>query len=204
VNERFPRLDQKEVVLPIRCVCCVCVCVCLCVYIYIYIYKTSPSHLSHHPIAEFRVLGKVVPQQYATSYFSLVSWNGVRLSPLHMSNIAWPVLPPPDNRWWVWNSRWNENWQVKLKCSEETFHNATSSIINPTWLGQGRRGGKLPNRLSYATAETQIDATFSHYDVSLRWGRICQCCSCSLWNFWFVHRICSDIRGVSDTLCTGK
>jgi hypothetical protein len=38
-------------------------------------------------------------------------WSGVRLSPLGTSATNWPIVPAPDNtRWWVWSSRWNENW----------------------------------------------------------------------------------------------
>jgi hypothetical protein len=25
----------------------------------------------------------------------------------------WPIVPAPDDRWWVWSSQWNENWQGK-------------------------------------------------------------------------------------------
>jgi hypothetical protein len=50
----------------------------------------------------------------------VVSWGGVRLSPLGTSANIWPIVPGPDNRWWVWSSRWNENWQGKPKYSEKT------------------------------------------------------------------------------------
>jgi hypothetical protein len=57
----------------------------------------------------------------------------------------------------MWSSRWNENWQGKLKYWEKTCPSATLSTTNPTWpdLGSnpGRRGGKpATNRLSYDTA----------------------------------------------------
>jgi hypothetical protein len=41
----------------------------------------------------------------------LVSCGGVRLSPLGNWATIWPIVPDPDDRWWVWSSRWNENWQ---------------------------------------------------------------------------------------------
>jgi hypothetical protein len=41
--------------------------------------------------------------------FLFVSWCGVRLSPLGTSAINWPIVLAPDDRWWVWISRWNEN-----------------------------------------------------------------------------------------------
>jgi hypothetical protein len=64
------------------------------------------------------------------------------------------------SEWWVWNSRWNENWQDKLKYSEKTCPTATLSTTNPTrsYLvsNPGRRGGRpATNRLSYGTALDQ-------------------------------------------------
>jgi hypothetical protein len=86
-----------------------------------------------------------------------VSWGGVRLSPLGTSATNWPIVPAPDDRWWEWNSWWNENWQGKPKYLENTFPSATLSTTNPTWpdLGwnPGRRGEKpATSRLSYGTA----------------------------------------------------
>jgi hypothetical protein len=83
--------------------------------------------------------------------------EGVRLSPLGTSATNWPIVPALDDRWWVWISRWNENWQGKPKCSEKTCPSATLSTTNPTWpeLGSdpGCRGGNpATNRLSYGTA----------------------------------------------------
>jgi hypothetical protein len=102
----------------------------------------------------------------------------VRLSPLGTSATNWPVVPAPDDRWWVWSSRWNENWQGKPKYSEKTYPSAILSTTNPTWhdLGSnsGRRGGKpATNRLSYGTA----------FDVFLTSGsgRSCACISVSDW-----------------------
>jgi hypothetical protein len=69
----------------------------------------------------------------------------------------WPIVPAPDDRWWVWSSRWNEDWQGKLKYSEETCPSATLSTKNPKWPDLGSnpdpRGGKpTANRLSYGAA----------------------------------------------------
>jgi hypothetical protein len=63
----------------------------------------------------------------------LVSWVGVRLSPLVPSATNWPIVPAPDDRWWVRSSRWNENWKGKPKYSEKTCPSATLSTTNPTW-----------------------------------------------------------------------
>jgi hypothetical protein len=61
----------------------------------------------------------------------------------------------------MWSSRWNENWQGKLKYSEETCPTATLSTTNPTWPdlspNQGRRGGRQEtNSLSYGTAYNRV------------------------------------------------
>jgi hypothetical protein len=70
-----------------------------------------------------------------------VAWDWVHLA------TDWPILPVLDDRWWwMWSSRWNENWQGKPKYSEKNWHSATFSTTNPTWtqLGSnpGRRSGK--------------------------------------------------------------
>jgi hypothetical protein len=92
--------------------------------------------------------------QFLVSFSFLVPWGGVRLSPLGTSATNWPIVPAPDDSWWVWSSRWNENWEGKPKYSEKTCPSVTLSTTNPTWpnLGSkpGRRGGKpATNRLSY-------------------------------------------------------
>jgi hypothetical protein len=106
---------------------------------------------------------------YFVSYMSQVfpktecrffSWGGVRLSPLGMLAAVWPVVPAPDDRWWVRSSKWNENWQGKLKYPEKTCSSPTLSTKNPIWpdLGSnlGCRGGKLAtNCLSYGMAFKQ-------------------------------------------------
>jgi hypothetical protein len=84
-------------------------------------------------------------------------WGGARLSPLGTAATNWPTLPAPDDRWWwVWSSRWNEDWQGKLKYSEKTCPIATLFTKNPTWRdpssNPGRWGGQpASNRLSYST-----------------------------------------------------
>jgi hypothetical protein len=89
--------------------------------------------------------------------FFLISWDGVRLSPLCTSSTNRPILPPPGDRRWVWRSGWNKNWQERPKYPEKTFSSATLSATNPTWpeLGSNpglRRGKPASNRLSYGTA----------------------------------------------------
>jgi hypothetical protein len=41
--------------------------------------------------------------------------HGVRLSPLGTAATVWPIVPPPDDKWWLWSNRWNANWQGKPK-----------------------------------------------------------------------------------------
>jgi hypothetical protein len=57
-----------------------------------------------------------------------------------------PIVLAPDGRWWVWSTRWSENWQGKPKYSEKTCPNITLSTTNPTWpdleSNPGRRCGK--------------------------------------------------------------
>jgi hypothetical protein len=106
--------------------------------------------------------GEVVP------FFSYSGW-GETESTWYIGH-SWPIVPAPDDRWWVRSSRWNENWQGKPKYSEKTCPSATLSTTNPTWpdLGSisGRRGGKPEiNRLSYGTAYEVV-----HYFVSWSQG----------------------------------
>jgi hypothetical protein len=142
----------------------------------------------------------------------VVSWGGVRLSPLGTSATIWPVVPVPDDRWWwVWSSRWIDNWQGKPKYSKKACSNATLSTINPTWpdLGSnpGRRGGKpATNRLSYGTAFDLCNFTHSvrKYDIYHR----------ELWNdsgwspllcyslFYFLHIASSSLIEVLITVFT--
>jgi hypothetical protein len=69
---------------------------------------------------------------------------------------CWPIVPAPA-WWWLWSSRWNEDWQGTLKYSEKTCPSATLSTTNPTWPDLGSnpgRSGEKPatNHLSYGTA----------------------------------------------------
>jgi hypothetical protein len=89
------------------------------------------------------------------------SWGDLRLSPLCTSATNWSIVSAPDDRWWVWSSRWNKNWQGKQKCSEKTCPSTILFTTNPTWpdlgLNPGRRGGKPgTKRLSYGTANQVI------------------------------------------------
>jgi hypothetical protein len=61
----------------------------------------------------------------------LVSWGGVRLSPLGTSATNWPIVSPRMIYDECGSTRWNENWQGEPKYSEKTGPSATLSTINP-------------------------------------------------------------------------
>jgi hypothetical protein len=84
-------------------------------------------------------------------FFLIISWGGVRQSPLGTSATVWPIVPAPDDRWWCVEQ------SVEWELAAETCHSATLSTTNPACpdLGSnaGRRGGKpVTNRLSYGKA----------------------------------------------------
>jgi hypothetical protein len=120
-----------------------------------FIFRTYPVLISVVLLLAYSELSHAAPM--CVSFCSLVSWGGVRLSPIGTSATNSPIVPALGDRWWMWSSLWNENWQRKPKYSEKTYPIATLSTTNPTWpdLGSnpGRRGGKpATNRLSYGTA----------------------------------------------------
>jgi hypothetical protein len=87
---------------------------------------------------------------------SLFIWGWVRLNQLGIPATLWSILPASDDRWWLWSSQWNKNWQGKSKYSEKTCPSATLSTTNPTWTELGsnpgrRNGNPVDNRLSYST-----------------------------------------------------
>jgi hypothetical protein len=94
---------------------------------------------------------------------SQFSSHGMRLSTRGTVATVWPIVPAPDDRWWLRGNRWNANWQGKPKYSEKTSPSATLSTTNPTWpdpgSNPGRRGGKqVTNRLGYGTAWKPVNS----------------------------------------------
>jgi hypothetical protein len=77
----------------------------------------------------------------------------VRLSPLGTSVTNWPIVQAPDDRWWwMYSSRWNENWQGKQKYSGKTCSSSTLSTTNPTWARTRAAAVEaVTNSLSYGT-----------------------------------------------------
>jgi hypothetical protein len=123
---------------------------------------------------------------FANFFFFLVSWGGARLSLLFTAATKWHIVPAVDDRWWVWSSRWNENWQGKPEYSEKTCPSATSSTTIPTCLdlgsNPGRRFGKpATNRLSYGTAVCKLYMQL-YLSVDIR-----------------VHRFLLTVKGYSST-----
>jgi hypothetical protein len=111
---------------------------------------------NHRPAPSMFCNKRVTKHQNKHDLFFYFS-HGVRLSPLGTAATVWPIVPAPDDRWWVRSNRWNANWQGKQKYSEKTCSSAILSTTNPTWSdpasNPGRRGGKpATNRLSYGTA----------------------------------------------------
>jgi hypothetical protein len=109
--------------------------------------STIPRGIQITPTSMFR-------QGLSTIMYS----HGVRLSPLDTAATVWPIVPTPDDRWWLWSNQWNANWQGK-PCPS-----ATLSTTNPTWpdpdSNPGCRGGKpATNRLSYGTAHQLYKTT---------------------------------------------
>jgi hypothetical protein len=119
--------------------------------------NTSPKNHRLFPIVTIRFHSVLI-------FFNFL--GGVRLSPLRTSATNWRIVPAPDDKWWVWSSRWNENWQRKPKYSEKTWPSVTLSTTNPTWpelsSNPGRSCGKpTTNHLTYGTAKTAFILSFS-------------------------------------------
>jgi hypothetical protein len=114
--------------------------------------------------------------QYYVTEFTVLSFGFLGWDETGTSATNCPIVSAPDDRWWVWSSRWNENWQGKPKYSEETCPSANLSTTNPTWpdLGSnlGRSGGKpATNRRVYTESSlTKIEQQF--YQLLFRWNVI--------------------------------
>jgi hypothetical protein len=69
-------------------------------------------------------------------FFSFLGW--VETESTWYFGHYWPIVPAPDDRWWMWRSRWNGNWQGKRKYSEKTCPVPLSPPQIPhdmTWAG---------------------------------------------------------------------
>jgi hypothetical protein len=94
-----------------------------------------------------------------------VGWD----SPLRTSASNWPTVPASDDRWWVWSSWWNENWQGKPKYSQKTCPSATLSTTNPTWLDVGSNPGRRDGKLELCQGHHHVQsALIKHWLLDLR------------------------------------
>jgi hypothetical protein len=66
---------------------------------------------------------------FCGSHTFLVSWGGVRPGPPGTAATNLPIVPDPDDGWWMCSSRWNENWQRKPAplplCPSQISHDLT-------------------------------------------------------------------------------
>jgi hypothetical protein len=90
-------------------------------------------------------------------FFFLVSCGGGETESIWYISHYQAYCTSLNDRWWVWNNGWNENWQGNLKYLDKTCPSATLSTTYPTWpdLGSisGCRGGKpATNSLNYGAA----------------------------------------------------
>jgi hypothetical protein len=107
-----------------------------------YIYKLTTHRFSWSFCYNSGIIGHDFPLQIIIiiienryNYFFFVSWGGVRLSPLSTPATNWPIVPTPNNIWWIWSSGYNENCRGKPKYSEKTCPSAISSTTHLTWPG---------------------------------------------------------------------
>jgi hypothetical protein len=78
-----------------------------------------------------------------------VGWD----SPLGKSATIWPAVAAPDDRWWMWSSRWNENWQGKPKYSKKAcFSSILSTKILHDLTRKGIRAAAVESRRPTASA----------------------------------------------------
>jgi hypothetical protein len=119
-----------------------------------------------------------------TLFFNVpgVGWNWLHLVRRPLIGLLYQTSP--DGRW-VWNSRWNKNWQGKSKYLEENCSNAALFTTNPTWPDLGlypdcRDGKPETKRLSYGTAVCPVYFTDSIIKTKVMCtGFQClQSCSC--------------------------
>jgi hypothetical protein len=108
------------------------------------------------------------------------SWGGVRLNKLGTSATKWHIVTAPNHRWWMWSSRWNENWRGKPKYREKPGPAPLCPQISLD-LGSnpGRRSGRLAtNQLNYYTASVDALVWFIVFCVPAPDSFVsCFCCS---------------------------
>jgi hypothetical protein len=93
-------------------------------FVFVYLYWTSfilfcvkwiKKYLEFESVIRIQVVREIVQWRLHVTTIINISRCGVRLIPLGTSAIIWHIVPAPDGSWWVWSSRWSENWQGKPK-----------------------------------------------------------------------------------------
>jgi hypothetical protein len=128
------------------------------------LFHLNISYLNSISVIQFKsIVISEVSSKVVCSFFFFVSWGRVRLS------------PPPDDRWWMWSSKWNETWQGKWKYSKKTCPSVSLSTTNFIWSDvdshPGRCGGKpATNRVAWAMARPYIDSCMrEEFCIFLKW-----------------------------------
>jgi hypothetical protein len=89
---------------------------------------------------------------YLLLVFTGAWWDWVHLVGRPLNGL---LYQPRDERWWwMWNSRWNENWQGKPKYPEKICRNATFVHYKPHMTWPGIEPG-LPRWKAWAVARPQ-------------------------------------------------
>jgi hypothetical protein len=92
-------------------------------------FSTWPLSCQHFSICT-EIFSTILLSQFS-SFFSFLGW-GETESTWYVGHWLASCTSPG---WWVWSSRWNENWQGKSKYSEEISPSATLCTTNPTLPG---------------------------------------------------------------------
>jgi hypothetical protein len=107
----------------------------ICLYYFHLTSISSPSVFVNHSLYLPSVWIWAIPRLLCFA----VEWD---LSPLGTSDMIWSVVLASDERWWVWSSRWNKNWQGKQKYSEKICPNGILSTTNLTRPDQSSNLGR--------------------------------------------------------------
>jgi hypothetical protein len=102
---------------------------------------TSLQQLKRLPLRTISVnlpsLQLIFPRQI---FFDvMISWGGVRLSPLGKPASIWPILPAPDDGyWWMWRNRWLIPWSSCqsswLRIQRSGFGSRRYGVHSSSWV----------------------------------------------------------------------
>jgi hypothetical protein len=100
-------------------------------FIYSFTFYLSLSHSNLEYMKPSALRNTALFQIYRNHFFFSFSGWGESESTWYVGH-CWPIVPAPDDRWCLWSSWSNEDWQGKPKYSEKTCSSATLSTTNPT------------------------------------------------------------------------